>query len=318
MVGEKREHINGELYVGWTESRVLAINPDLEKLAELGYPVDDKEEPEYCKEKEGVMTARIDIYFEEVKSKYKFKKSYFLENEEVVQKVKDDWSDDQIEAFNPKTQWVNQVGDTQWVVDEKDLPKRFTHFTKTNKDTKEVSIYGDKEYRIAKKGEGDLMLFVREWLDFNITKTTTNILLDMKKIFNGNFKELQEQVGGEYSLNTVEVLEVKTVEKDGETNQYQSVYKTSLPGYLMSKIRTAKFTDENIQKWKDEKYNKDTNPKGRYLNKYEQLAVDITGEYGSKNYFELVPFKKYDESADLVASTETAAGFKPNKESADF
>lgn len=305
MVGEKRESIVRDLYVGFTQSRVIAINPDLTKLEELGYNTEDKEEIEYCKEKDGVKTARIDVYFEEVKTGYKFKKAFFLEDENVTQKAKDDWSDEQIEAFNPKTQWVNQVGDSQWVLDEKDLPKRFTHFTKKNKNTEEVEVYGDKEYRIAKRGEVDLMGFLKDWLDFNFFSANTNILLDTKKMFNGNFKELQEQVGGEYALNTVQLLQVRTVDKEGEINQYQSVWKDSLPGYIMEVIRTIKFSEENIQKWKNEKYNKNDNPKGRYLKKHEEFAINVTGEYGSKDYFELVPFKKYDDSADPIASTET-------------
>lgn len=316
MVGEKREHLVGDLYVGFAESKVVAINPDLAKLEELGYNTEDKEEVEYCKEKEGVKTARIDVYFEEVKTGYKFKKAFFLEDEDVTQKAKDDWSDEQIEAFNPKTQWVNQVGDSQWVVDEKDLPKRFTHFTKKNKSTEEVEVYGDKEYRVAKRGEADLMSFLKDWLDFNFFSANTNIFLDTKKMFNGNFKELQEQVGGEYALPTVQVLQVRTVDKDGEMNQYQSVWKESLPGYTMKVIRTTKFSEENIQKWKNDKFHKTDNPKGRYLKKHEEFAINITGEYGSKDYFELVPFKKYDDSVDTIASNDTMV--KVSKDSSDF
>lgn len=321
MQGEKRESsFSGELYVGFAESLVTAINPDLEKLAELGYSVDDKEEPEYTKEKEGVQTARIDIYFKEVKTGHRFKKAFFLENEDLVQVPKDDWDQEKIDAFVPKTQWINQVGDTQWVVDEKDLPQRFTHFTKKNKDTKEVEVYGDKEYRIAKKGEGDLMAFVRKWLDFNYFQVSTNIFLDMKKIFNGNFKELQEQVGTEVATSTVELLGVRTVDKDGELNQYQSVYKTSMAGYLIKVLRNTKFTDTNIQKWKDEKFHKDSNPKGRYLKDYENFAIEVTGEWGFKDHFELVPFKLYDDSTDTTGSKEVHGQEKPKaaSTSSDF
>lgn len=317
MIGEKREHLGGELHVGFAESRVIAINPDLEQLAKLGYNVDDKEEPEYLKDKDGVDTARIDIYFQEVKSGYKFKKAFFLENSDVVQKPKEDWTDEQLAAFTPKTQYINQVGLTAWALDEKGLHEGFTKFRKKKKGTEEYEVYGDKEFRIAKSGEKDLMGFIREWLDFNYFQAATNIFLDLKKIFNGNFKELQEHVGGELALNTIEILGVRTVDKEGDINQYQSVYKASLPGYLMKVIRNVKFTEANIEKWKNGKYHKTDNPKGRYLKNYEELAVEIMGEYGFKDYFELVPFKVYDEAQDTVGTTDTKKE-SANATSSDF
>lgn len=303
MQGDKREVISSELYTGFFEGKVIAISPDKEKLEELGFS--PEKEPEYTKDKDGTDTVRIDFLFKDVKSGHNFRKSFFLENSDVCQKAKDDWDEEQLADFVPKYQWVNQVGDSTWAADEADLTSRFTKFQKTDKDTKEVEIYGDKEYRIAKVGEADLMKFIRDWQGkFNYFSVNTNILLDLKKLFQGKFGELQSEIGGEFETTTVELAEVRTVDKEGEINQYQSLWKESLPGYMMKVIRNTKFTEDNIQKWAGEKKTKD-NPDGRWLKRHEQFAVDISGEYGSKNHYELVPLKKYDQEGDLAVKGET-------------
>lgn len=305
MVGDKRELIVTDLYTGFAEAKVIAVCPDKEKLEELGFS--PEEEPVYTKDKDGVDSVRIDFLFKEVKSGVIFKKAYFLENTDVCQKAKEDWDEDQLADFVPKYQWVNQTGDSQWAADESDLPTRFTKFQKKNKSTEEVEIYGDKQYRIAKVGEADLLNFIKKWQGkFNYMSVNTNILLDLKRLFAGKFSELQEGVGGEFQDNTVELLEVRTVDKEGEVNQYQSVWKESLPGYLMPKVRNTKFTEENISKWAAAKKTKD-NPSGRYLTKYEQFAIDVTGEYGSKNFFELKPMVKYSAEGDLAVADQPSA-----------
>lgn len=302
MQGEKKEKIISDLYIGFCEAAVIACCPDKEKLEELGF--NPEKEPEYTKDRDGVDTVRIDFLFKDTKGIHGFRKSYFLENSDTCQKAKEDWDEEQLADFVPKYQWVNQTGDSQWAAEESDLPTRFTKFMKKNKDTQESEIYGDKQYRIAKVGEADLMKFIRHWQGgYQYMSVNTNILLDIKRLFQGKFSELQEAVGGEFQAATVELLEVRTVEKEGDINQYQSVWKESLPGYLMPKIRNTKFTEDNIQKWISEKKTKE-NTEGRYLKNYEQFAVDITGEYGSKNYFELVSMKKYEADVDLATKGE--------------
>lgn len=318
MTGTKRENTGGErqLKIGWTESKVISACPTTEELGKIGIDVD--EEPEYIKEnKEGTNVARIDFWMEDVKSGYKYKRSFFLEDSVSETKAKEG----EEAGFKKKTQYINQVGESGWAESKKDLQARFTKFRKKVKGTEdEYEEYGDKSFRVAKKGEADLMAFIKMWLSgCNFYDVDTNILLDMKKIFNGNFKEIKEQVGGElaiiekggkeYPSTICEVLEVKTVDGEEGVKEYQSVWRRSVPGWLMKTIRNTQFTKENIAKWLKEGKRKD-NPDGtRWLKDHEKLAVEISlGEYKSKNFYSLEPLHDYNSEENFVT------GEKPKKQ----
>lgn len=304
---------NNQLFIGWSEAKCVSVNPTLEEAEKLGVNVGEGE-PEYCKENnEGVNTARIDFWMEDVKNGYKYKRTFFLEDVAAKSKPKDGQEDDFVE----KTQYVNQVGDSMWVTNKKELSERFTKFRKKVKGSvDEFEIYGDKVSRVAKKGEGDLMTFIKYWLSgCDYYDVDTNILLDLKKIFNGNFKELKEQVNGqfaviekggkEYPTTVISVLEIKVVDGEDGVKEYQSAWRHSIPGWHMKSIRNTKFTLENIAKWVTEGKGKN-NPNGtRWLKDYEKLAVEIsTGEYKSKNFYSLEPIHEYNSEENFVASAE--------------
>ncbi|HSX49073.1 MAG TPA: hypothetical protein VLE44_02335, partial [Candidatus Saccharimonadales bacterium] len=290
MEGKKRAPIaERKLYVGNAPAKVEAICPDNDGLRDLGYNIDDKkDEPNYVGDKEGVTTVRLDFYMRVVENDYLYKRTFFLEDRDVVTKVKDSMTDEEIDAFIPKYQFVNQTGDSFYCADEDTLPDYFTKFQKnTSKTDKTKIIFGEKKFRVAKAGEADLLDFLKKWLsELDFWDIDTNILPDMKKIFNGNFKELQDLVDSDLTerveqgqvvpVLVVDLLGVKRDNKDGEEKLYQDVYKTTLPGYLWKAIKKVDFSEENIEKWRKEKYNKNTNPKGIYLKEYQQLAVDVT------------------------------------------
>ena len=304
MKGEKRESFGG-LKVGFAESKVIAINPDNEELRSLGYNIDEnKDEIVYLKEKDGVDTIRLDFFMSEVKTGYKYKKTFFLENTIVQTKQKEGIDNPN---FVPKFQFVNATGDSFYCEDESNLPDRFTNFIVTEKVTKNKKVLGEKSFRKAKVGEAALLAFIRKWLDLQYMKPSTDILLDLKAIFRGDVSELTEQINGGNDQTVVDVLEVNRVEKEGEeTKEYQAVYKTSLRGSEMRILRGTTFTEDLIEKWRSEKYNKNSNPDGRYLKDYEELALEITdSQYGSKNYFLLEPFQEYDVNKNPASMAET-------------
>jgi hypothetical protein len=314
MQGTKKELTGGskQLFIGWSEGRILSINPSLDEAEKVGVNIGE-EELEYVKENnEGIDVARIDFWLEDVKNGYKYKKSFFIENSVAETKPKDGEED----SFKKKTQYVNQVGDTMWVENKKELNERFTKFRKKVKGggADEYEIYGDKVSRIAKRGEGDLMDFVRKWMaGCDFYDVDTNILLDMKKIFAGNFKELKEQVNGQFTLldrggkeypsTIVNVLEIKVVDGEEGPKEYQNVWRRSVAGWQMKSIRNTKFTRDNIAKWAKEGKGKH-NPEGvRWLKDYEKLAIEIsTGEYKSKNFYSLEPIHEYNSEENFVAS----------------
>lgn len=319
MFGTKREIKEGRtLQVGWAESFCTSVNPTLDELQKMG--IDIEEEPEYTKEKDGVDMARIEFWMEEVKTGYKYKRVFFLEN--TVSETKPREGDDEDE-FVKKVQYINQVGDSAWAENKKDLPERFTKFRRKDKKNEgEYEIYGEKVFRVAKRGEGDLMNFIKMWMSgLDYYDVETNILLDLKKIFNGNFKEIKEQVNGEFTTldfggvekpsTIVDLLEVKTIEGEDGPKEYQSVWRRPVAGWHIKAIRNTKFSKENIAKWLKEGKSK-INPKGvRWLKDYEKVAVEIsTGEYKSKNFYSLELMHEYNSSENFVAKQGTVAGEK--------
>lgn len=316
MQGSKREVQDKKLYVGWAESKVVAVNPTQEEFEKMG--MDVEEEPVYQKEKDGETLTWVDFWMEELKTGLKYKRTFFVQDVPAKTTNKEEKPN-----FVEKTQYVNQIGDSFWAANKKDLSESFTKFRKKKgKSGDEYETYGDKTIRIAKKGEGDLMNFIKMWMGgCNFRDVNTNILLDMKKIFNGNFKEIKEQVGGEFTViekngreypsTIADVLEVKTVVAEDGAKEYQSVWRRPVAGWLMKSIRNTKFTRENIQKWKKEAKGKD-NPEGvRWLKDYERVAVEIsTGEHKSKNFYSLEPMHEYNSEDNFVSSGEavTAGG----------
>jgi hypothetical protein len=327
MQGNVRKKLNKQLFVGWSEAKVCLINPTQEELDKFGVTLE--EEPEYIGENdEGIETARIDFWMEDVKNGYKYKKSFFLENINAENKPKEG----EEEGFKRKTQYINQVGDILWAETKKDLSEKFTKFrTKVKGSSDEYEIYGDKVSRIAKKGEGDLMDFVKKWTsECDFYDVDTNILLDMKRIFAGNFNELKQEINGKYTLvvdkegnehpsTMVNVLEVKVVDGEDGPKEYQNVWRRSVAGWQMKSIRNTKFTEDNIAKWIKEGKGKN-NPNGvRWLKNYEKLAIEIsTGEWKSKNFYKLEPINEYNPEENFVASNKAVTKEAISEENDDY
>lgn len=321
MQGTKRESTGTrQLYVGWSEAKVIAINPTLEEFEKMGIEVE--EEPKYSKTVKDEEVTWIDFWMEDLKTGYKYKRTFFLQDVPAKTKPKEGKEDEFVE----KTQYVNQVGDATWAENKKELiaNERFIKFRKKVKggEEGEFEVYGDKLHRIGKRGEGDLMMFVRQWLaEGNYYDVNTNILLDMKKIFNGNFKELKEQVGGEFATiikagkelptTVLSILEVKVVDGEDGIKEFQSAWRRSCPGWQMKSVRNTKFTRENIAKWIKEGKGKN-NPAGtRWLKDYEKLAIEIsTGEHKSKNFYSLDPIHEYNSEENFVAGGEAVTTAK--------
>lgn len=318
MEGAKRKQSDRKLFVGWAESKIIAVNPTKDEFEKMG--IELEEEPVYSKDKDGEEVTWIDFWEEEIKTGYKYKRTFFLQDVPAKSKPKEGQTD-----FVEKTQYVNQVGDSTWVENKKELKEGFTKFRKKDKKNEgEYEIYGDKISRIAKRGEGDLMAFVKMWMaGMDYYDVDTNILLDMKKIFNGNFKELKEQINGQFTLierngkeyptTVVDVLEVKTVSGEEGTKEYQAVHRRAVPGWHMKAIRNTKFSKENIAKWAKEGKSK-SNPSGtRWLKDYEKVAVEMSlGDYKSKNFYSLEPMHEYNPDENFVASGQAVTTGKEN------
>lgn len=274
--GNKRQQSGGESTfskkVGLFEARVIAINPTIEEFKDkLGIELkEDSKAVDYLgTSQDGNKTVRIDVWLEEVKNKDKFKVVFFLENKERENKD------------GTKKQYINTVGSCSWADDENNLPKWFT----------------DRECRVAYMGEEDLYNFMRTWLgDLDYRDAETTLQLDWSKLMKGNVKDLRDQIGGEWCTNIVALATVKTVEKDGDTKEYQGVYnKSFLPAYTLKQFRLLDFSSSNTLKQLREKKSKDLKP-------HERFVLNITGEYGCKEFYTFRDLADYNADDNLVAS----------------
>lgn len=257
--------------VGLFEARVLAINPTTEEFKEvlnIDLPEDSKA-TEYLGESRDKNTfLRIDFWLEEVKNKDKFKLTFFLEDKDRENKD------------GSKKQYINNIGTTTWAADENDLPEWFTK----------------RDYRVAKVGEEELYNFMRTWLELDYSKSDADLSMEWRKLMKGNVKELKDQVDGAYCTNIVALATITVRQKDGENKEYQSIYnKAFLPAYYLKNFRVVNYNDAAVQNNLRGKKPKDLKP-------VERFVLNVTGEYGCKDYYILRDLQEYNPDDNLVAS----------------
>lgn len=299
-------------YIGFFKGYVAAVNPDRDDLNKLlgKEGSDNDKELDYTGEKEGVRTARITFWLGvDGHDGLYIPHTIMLKEEPWRNKAGD------------KIQLVNQTGDSQWVeADEdnnystKELFDSFLAFTnvlswkapngdiseKYSKGAKpeEVENLGDKIHRIAVVGESELLDFMKVWMpELDLRDPSANLLLDTNKLFGGNFKDLTDLIGNDFSVrkhqgNTVPIgftaLAYVRVDDDDPDKQYQKVFRNFLPAKFIKFINNGgKIPD---------KYSQDT---------WEKFMKEVDGDYGPDGQFVLEPLKEYNPDDDFYASSET-------------
>lgn len=271
-VREKGEFVK---QTGFFSGEVVAINPDREQLEKLlGTSIE--KDPEYLGEDEGVTKMNMAIWVKDLKTGNHRSVRFFLKDEIRMNKDK------------TKTQYINTVGSTGWADKEENLADWMVK----------------RECREAHVGEAELYNFVINWLSkLDLKDPGTDLVLDWKKLMKGDVRELTEQINGAYctdkitgALGVVCLVTIKTVEKDGETKEYEQVYNREfLPSYIMANIRVRKI-DEN---WINIANNLDKKKRSK-LQKFILAIVD--SEHGIKDYYTLNELEDYDPSKNIVAS----------------
>ncbi len=273
--GKKREQSQIPEFVkkvGLFEANVIAINPDAEEYKEL-LGIDLKEDSKALEylgtSQDGNTTLRIDVWFEEIKNKDKFKTTFFLENKERENK-------DQT-----KKQYINSIGSCSWAEDVNSVPTWFS----------------SRDFRVAYVGEEDLYNFMRTWLgNLDYRDAETTLQLDWKKMMKGNIKDLKDQVNGEWCTNIVSLATVKSVMKEEELKEYQGVYnKAFLPAYSIKQFRLVDYSKPDVLAALRTKKSKDLKP-------HERFVLNVSGEYGCKDFFILKDLREYNPEDNLVAS----------------
>lgn len=279
--GKKREQSNLPAdftkKVGLFEAEVVAVNPDAEEYKDiLGMELkEDSKATEYLgKGQSGNKTLRIDFWLEEVKNKEKFKVTFFLED--AIKENKD----------HTKKQYINAVGMCSWADDVNNLQEWFTK----------------REYRPAFIGEEDLYNFLRTWLgNLDLRDAESTLQIEWKKLMNGNVRDLKQLIGGEFVTNVVALATVKSVIKEDETKEYQAVYnKAFLPAYSLKNFRLLDYSSNGIISTLRAKKSKDLKP-------HERFVLNVTGEYGCKDYYTFKDLRDYNSDDNLVASDKVIA-----------
>lgn len=274
--GKKREQqqFDNQLFVGLAEVEVIAINPNTEEYKELlGIELkDESKAAEYIGEsKDGNVTVRVDVW---VKRKMKENKTkndkitFFLEDK--VRENKD----------GTKTQYINNVGVCSWADDPNNLPEWFAA----------------RDYRAACNGEEDFYNLLRNWLAFDYKDAETLLSIEWKKVMKNDFRELKQFINSDYATKFVALYTVKSVDKDGEVKEYQSIYnKAFLPSYSLKNFRLVDYSKEDVIESLKKKKPKDLKP-------HERFVLNVKGEYGTKDSFILKDIKEYNPDDFLVAS----------------
>lgn len=278
ITGTKREGKTFEAatkYVGLFEGKVIAINPSAEDYKDiLGIELSpESKATDYLNvDDNNLKSLRIDVWLEDVKTKSKFKVSFYLNN--TPKENKD----------GTKMQYVNTAGSCSWASDVTLLPSWFTK----------------REYRQAYDGEEALYNFIRVWLgNLDFHNLDTSIELNWQNLMKGNVRELTEQIDGEYCTTVGVLATVKTVIKEEETKEYQSAYnKKFLPTYDLKKFKLVDYSNPVIISSLQSKKNNQLKP-------HERFVVDVTGEYGCRDFFVLKELREYNADDNLVASNQT-------------
>ena len=275
--GKKKEQGQGQgteypKKVGLFEANVIAINPTEEEYNDiLGMELKEGSKAvEYLStSKEGNTTLRVDVWLEEVKTKTKFKSTFFLENKEKVNKD------------GTKKQYINNVGSCSWASDANDLPTWFAN----------------RDYRVAFVGEEELYTFLKIWLgNLDYRDADTTLQLEWKSVMKGNLKDLKYQLDGDYCTTVGGIATIRSVEKDGETKEYQGIYNKGFFGaYNLKYFRLMDYSSPSVLNTLRGKKSKDLKP-------HERFVLNVTGEYGCKDFYILKDMKDYSADDNLVAS----------------
>jgi hypothetical protein len=276
--GDKRERQERQAQpelikkVGLFEGRVIAINPTAEEfkeVLEIDLPEESKVTEYLGTSRDGNTFLRVDIWLEEVKKKDKFKVTFFLEDKERENRD------------GTKKQYINNIGKCAWADDPNNLSDWFAK----------------RDYRVAYVGEEELYEFLRTWLgELDYAKESTVLQIEWKRLMKGNLKDLKDQVNGAYCTNVVALATVTVRQKDGENKEYQSIYnKAFLPAYYLKNFRLINYNDSSV-------LNALRNKKPRELKPHERFVVNVTGEYGCKDYYILRDLQDYSSDDNLVAT----------------
>lgn len=222
-----------KLYTGLANMKVVAINPTMSELTELGY--NPQQEPEYISvTPEGNAKVVIDFFLKHEETGMIAKRRFWLENRDRDTRAGD------------KKEYINNYGQTTFVESIDVLQQWF----------------GKEGARPAKVGEGQLIRFIAAWANVNPYADAAGnrgmcYFEDVTKLFTNDLSEIREIFDQIKDDNEVKVLLNVITTDEGKT--YQDVY--------MHHFDRA--ASKSTKAWENALANDYTQCKGDYQNSLE-------------------------------------------------
>lgn len=261
---------------------IKAVNPSRKQLNKLlGREDQDSDSPvEYMSEdKEGNTRVRLSFWLYDGSLD-----KYFVHSFNVTKK-------ERVSNDGTKNQWINNVASTCWSDKEENLPGWFTTFT-----DKSGKVTGKKTFRKAYVGEEELANLLHAWLGkIRFAHPDAEVAIEMDRIFDGDFSELQDLVGSDFDTPFVALVGVETDDED-PNKQYQKIWHK---GFL------------SAQHWPFIEKGSFKGAKEWITKGYQKFENDVTGQYGFTAYYTLEPIAKYDPKDDTSTAESTKAGVTP-------
>jgi hypothetical protein len=311
-IQEKEEAVAKEkkLYVGYGVVEILAINPDRDELCDLLGVTEPEskakfKEPEYTKEdEEGNSISKIQIYVKSVKTGEVNSILFQLTDKERISKD------------GTKSMYVNQLGDSQYASNtdnwnREENPgglfssfKAFTQITwllpdgttsdrwKPGAIVYSEKIIQKKEYRKAVEGEDNLYALINGIFNLDKYNPSVSIILDTKKLFKGNFKQLNDNLLGK---KVICCYAVRTKEDGTEIQTISNKFFISALSY--SPLVNYNLTPGKIEIIRDKAMDK------KKLTPVETFFNNTTDpSNGIKHFYNPIPLEDYDPSKNFLNS----------------
>lgn len=189
--------------IGPVMVEVTAINPTLTEMVGMGMNTD--KEPEYITvDNEGIKTVRLDVYVENKEVNLKTKFALFITNKEWKSKA-------------GKFAIINNL--CQGYFDSFCVWQESVEAAVAMQGRNGNTWFDEKGARIALVGEPDLYRFIFTW--FNLKPNEDECVINIQKLFNGDFSELKGFV--KMCAANKNVFQVMATANNRNDNWYQSI-----------------------------------------------------------------------------------------------
>lgn len=283
---------------GLAAYEILGVNLSNKELKELGFYVKDEEldqDREFVKERDGVATVMLEFVAKSVGSNSKLRKfAFYLENKNARN------SEEKERALY---KFINDQGKTAWSTTPATytaLSPQYAHYFTGADD--------DFNPRPAKRGEEEFMLFMRNCMAINYKEGGT-ISYNVKKLFNGNFKELQADLETDFLSTILVATTIKVKETEDGIKEYESFYPYAFaPGsYYKAVASKGEFTQNDINAIHEKiANNKAKVGKKQWVTPLEELIAKMTDEnYPCKDIYHLGVVKDF-ASTEHVETAKSA------------